>query len=106
MPKKPDELLNEFSKFFLEKNANECYGNSYKDFGKICEILFPEGINVNSKEMFDKTGVFFMIVHKVLRIAKAIKNPQFNFEKPFDNSRDLSIYSSMLAELFLVDKNE
>jgi len=103
---RPDELLKNFSNIFLEKNSDDCYGNSYKDYGKLCLLLFPNGLTLNSKESFDRFGVFSMIVHKVLRLSKALNTGRFNVEKPFDNAKDLAIYSAMLAELLLVKTDE
>lgn len=99
--KSANELLIEFSEFFLSKNAKENYGNSYLEFGKFCQCLFPKGLTLKTESDFNKAGIFFMQIHKMMRLSKAIFGSGNNFEKPFDNAKDLSIYSAMLAELLL-----
>lgn len=99
--KKAGDLLKDFSSFFESKNSDSCYGDSYLFFGDLMDKLFPEGILIKGKDSFNKFGIFSMIVHKMIRTSKVVSNQfKYDFEKPFDNARDLSIYSAMLAEVF------
>jgi hypothetical protein len=90
--KTPDILLQEAAKLFAEKG--EAYGHSYKNFGKVCAILFPDPVELKSENDFNRIGLITMIVHKMLRYTR-----QFNSGGHLDSIKDLQVYGAMLEEL-------
>jgi len=91
-------------KFFLEKSIKimnekkKIYGHSYLTYGKIMNILFPEGIKIESEDDWNTIGVFNMILEKVIRLSNNL------FDKkniPLDSSEDLIVYAAMLCEVLI-----
>ena len=84
--------LNSLIETFKKKTVK--YGNSYKEFGKIAVALFPNGIELNSIEDFNRFGVLNMMISKLARYAA-----NFNEGGHYDSLHDLSVYSTMLNDL-------
>lgn len=91
MNKTVPEILKEKADLFEAKGKE--YGNTYKEYGNVMLALFPEGIKTeNTKEWWNKFGIFNMLVHKLMRIAKT------NFSS-VDSIKDVQVYAAMLEEL-------
>lgn len=98
--KNPKDLLLEFSNIFNLKNGEKGYNNSYKKFGEVCHQLFPKGLNLYSIDDFNKIGIFFMILHKLIRASSCVSSQdKEKLGSSLDSIKDLSIYSSMLYEI-------
>jgi hypothetical protein len=89
------DILERNKETFTEKGKE--YGHSYKDFGKTIMSLFPNGIMLNDEDDVNKFSVFFMMVHKISRIANTGL-------KSTDSMKDLSVYSAILEELCSEEK--
>lgn len=76
---------------YLERNKQ--YGNSYHKFGEIMMALFPNGLELRSKEDFNRYGVIFMMISKINRYT------QHPDKGHLDSAHDLGVYSFMLEEL-------
>lgn len=98
MKKTAGDLLREKAKLFEEKGKQ--YGHSYKTFGEVMAILFPEGLEIRSVEEWNRLGVFQMIIHKVIRSS----NKLFDDQKALDSFQDLQVYGAMMEELLLDGK--
>lgn len=91
---KASEILNSNAQTFEDKGKE--YGHSYKEFGKVAEAIFPDGVmfqgDVSVIKKWNATGIYFMMIHKMMRIAST------GFQS-IDSMKDLSIYSAMLEEV-------
>lgn len=86
------DILKNSARIFEERDA--IYGSSYKQFGSIVDALFPDGIELNTVEDFNRWGVFHMMLSKVNRYANNFKSGGHK-----DSLDDLITYSAMLQEL-------
>ncbi len=84
----------------IYKERNKCYGDNYKRFGSVMELLFPQGIILSHPETFNVFGIFTQIVTKVMRIAENIENGHK------DSLDDLSVYSQMMSELYSIKSKD
>lgn len=97
--KKSYDLLKEFSEFNRIKNDSSNYNDAYIKFGDLCYSILGS-INIDSADKYGKLGIFFMNLHKIIRLGNTMFNDSPSvLEKTFDNARDLSIYAAMFAEL-------
>lgn len=94
---KVGELLKNCAELYQIKGNQ--YGHSYKKFGKIMESLYPDGITIKGEIEFNHYGIFFMLVHKIIREGLMIKSPEANKERLMDSTEDSIVYQAMLAEL-------
>ena len=88
------EALQNLADLYAQRNT--MYGDNYKSFGKMMMSLFPNGINLNSEEAFNKFGVFVQQASKLSRIAQGLGR---DGKVHVDSCDDLSVYSQMLVEL-------
>jgi hypothetical protein len=88
--KRVPEMLHGLAKVYEQRN--EMYGSNYKL--PIMNLLFPNGLELQTEEDFTRYGVFVQIVAKVTRYAV-----QFNKGGHADSLSDLSVYAAMLQEL-------
>jgi len=86
------DILQNSAKIFEDRDA--VYGSSYKQFGSIVDALFPDGIELNTVEDFNRWGVFHMMLSKVNRYANNFKKGGHK-----DSLADLITYAAMLQEL-------
>jgi hypothetical protein len=91
MARNVKDVLVESIRTFEEKGRE--YRHSYLDFGKVILDLFPGGIEIKNIDDANTFGIFFMIVHKIMRISST------GF-KSVDSIEDLIVYSAMLRTLF------
>lgn len=76
---------------FAERNKQ--YGDSYKNFGRLCLALFPQGIGLETESDFNRFGVIFMILSKLSRYSA---NPD---KGHLDSAHDMGVYAFILEEL-------
>lgn len=84
--------LRKAAKTFEQRNA--VYGDSYKSFGKVMMALFPNGLELDTVDEWNRAGVLFMMVSKLMRYAV-----QFEHGGHQDSAHDLCVYSAMLEEM-------
>lgn len=84
------DIFDEAKKLHIAKG--EEYGNTSAMFGNVLLALFPDGINIDCAADANKFGIYFMMIHKMMRIAST------GF-KSKDSVRDLCVYAAMLEEL-------
>ena len=95
-----DQMKNKTALDFLEEMAttyrerNEIYKDNYKQIGKICQLLFPNGVDLKTSKDFNRYFCLVMVIGKLTRYT-------YNFEKGghADSIHDLAVYSAMLMEL-------
>ncbi len=98
-----DYILDEMKEISKKKNSEDHYGDSYKEFGNVMVALYPNGLELNTVDDWNEFGVLQMVIHKLIRLSKVVpldRDSNVLFEKPRDNTIDLSVYGAMLAELF------
>jgi len=86
------ELLRAAAEIYEERN--KLYGDNYKRFGKVMEVLFPNGLTLKTTDDFNRFGVFVQIVSKQTRYAE-----MFSRGGHPDSLDDTSVYAMMLREL-------
>ena len=91
MNRAPD-ILELGAQTYRERNA--VYGDNYLNFGKVMEAIFPEGMQVDGVEDFNRLGVFIQVISKITRYSE-----QLNKGGHYDSALDLCVYAAMLAEL-------
>lgn len=91
-PKNAGDLMQEAMETYQKRNT--LYGNSYHTFGEVMKALFPQGIEPQSVEDWNRLGVLNMIVSKLIRYTA-----NFHDGGHADSARDLGVYSFMLEEL-------
>jgi hypothetical protein len=86
------EILEEAAETFRQRN--QVYGNAFERFGDTMMSLFPAGIHIATREEWNRIGVYFHLVGKVVRYAA-------NFEAGGhqDSAHDAIAYSAMLEYL-------
>lgn len=78
----------------IYEQRNKLYGDNYKRFGPIMALLFPDGIELNGGDDFNRFGVFVQMIAKCTRYAE-----QFSRGGHEDSLDDLAVYTMMLQEL-------
>jgi hypothetical protein len=86
------DMLRDAAKLYEVRNA--FYGDNYKRFGPIMDMLFPNGIELKSSDDFNRFGIFVQVVSKVTRYAE-----MFTRGGHPDSLDDNAVYSMMLQEL-------
>lgn len=79
----------------LAQKKYETYGNTYELEGEIMNLLFPEGLTLNSKEAHSYYGILTWIIGKLCRCAHS-KDPY----AIIDSLRDMAVYSTMAAVVY------
>lgn len=83
----------------IYEQRNQLYGDNYKRFGKIMAILFPNGIDLQNADDFNRFGIFVQVVSKITRYAE-----NFSRGGHDDSLDDNAVYSMMLKELDIAFK--
>lgn len=86
------ELLREAAATYEERNA--LYGDNYKWFGNVMNGMFPDGIDLGSRDDHNRFGILVQIVAKLTRYAN-----NFNSGGHADSLHDIQVYAAMLQEL-------
>ena len=78
----------------IYEQRSKIYGDNYKRFGAIMEILFPNGLTLILMEDHNRLAIFVQLVAKLTRYAE-------NFARGGhkDSLDDIAVYSQMLSEL-------
>lgn len=92
MTKTVPEMLRDAAGIYEERN--KLYGDNYKRFGPVMQLLFPDGLVLKTPEDHNRFGVFVQVVAKVTRYAE-----NFTAGGHPDSLDDLTVYSQMLQEL-------
>lgn len=87
----PDELL---KKAEIYKERNKIYGDNYKRFGPIMQLLFPNGIELKTKDDLNRFGILVQVVAKVTRYCQNFEDGGHD-----DSLDDAAVYAMMLKEL-------
>jgi hypothetical protein len=87
----PDQLR---AKADLYAERNKLYGDNYKRFGAVMQLLFPKGVTLESVDDHNRFGIFVQIVAKVTRYAQNFEDGGHD-----DSLDDNAVYSMMLKEL-------
>lgn len=86
------DMLRESAKTYEVRNR--LYGDNYKNFGKTMTALFPNGLMLSTPDDWNRIGILVQAVSKLSRFTK-------NFNDGHDDSLlDLSVYATMLRELY------
>ena len=91
--------LVELSQLFEEKNAQ--YGDAYKRFGAIMQVMYPEGRTFNNVNEWNQLGCLFNIVANLNRHATNKQSTPAEHVKASENLDDLAVYTMMLEELVM-----
>ena len=76
------------------EERNKLYGDNYKKFGHVMQVVFPQGIPCSSVEDFNRLGIFIQCLSKLMRYAENMDKGGHQ-----DSAHDLSVYAAMLEEL-------
>ena len=93
------DILKKNTKIVEEKGKQ--YGNTYHLFGTVMDALFPNGITILGIKEQERFGVFFMLVHKLIRISKKLFD-----NVSLDSLTDLSNYAAMLEKIIIEQRNK
>ena len=75
---------------------DKAYGKAYQKFGELCDVIFPDGLNLKGRDDFILFGIYMQWLEKCLRVSNIVfKDGQKNFESVEDSCDDLSILSQM-----------
>ena len=86
------EVLRSGAITFEERNA--LYGDNYKRFGAVMREIFPHGLpEMETAEDWNRFGVWFMVLNKVIRYAQQMPAGHL------DSAHDAMVYAAMLEEL-------
>lgn len=85
------KTLSDSAKIFEERNAE--YKDNYLQVGKVMQILFPEGLPLNSEHDHNVYHLFSLAVVKLTRFANNYK------EGHSDSLRDMINYLAMVDAL-------
>jgi hypothetical protein len=86
------EILRSNAKTYEERN--KLYGDNYKKFGQVVEVLFPEGLPCISADDHNRYGILVQCLSKLMRYAENLERGGHK-----DSAHDLSVYAAMLEEL-------
>ena len=76
------------------EQRNKLYGDNYKRWGVIFNLLFPNGVKISSTEDANRLGVFVQCLSKMTRYAEGFETGGHQ-----DSAHDLCVYAAMLEEL-------
>lgn len=86
------EMLQESANIY--KQRAEVYGDNYKQFGNVMTALFPAGLELKSKDDWNRLGVF---IQKISKVTRYVNN--WNSGGHDDSLMDDAVYTTMLREL-------
>lgn len=76
---------------YLERN--KVYGDNYKHFGELMEVLYPKGFAASNDRDWNRLGIIVMIAAKLSRYV----NDPYNGHP--DSIHDMGVYCFMLEEI-------
>jgi len=86
------ELLRDAAE--IHEQRNKVYGTNYKKFGGVMVSLLPNGIDLKTKDDFNRFGALVAIISKIGRYVQ-----NFSAGGHPDSLDDISVYAMMLREL-------
>ncbi len=92
-----DKILLSMAETFRERN--KIYGDNYKSVGEVMMALFPDGIELSSKDQFNKWHLFELMVVKLTRFA----NTNLSHK---DSIHDAAVYAAMVESLMPEERKE
>ncbi len=84
--------LEDGAKTYFERN--KIYGESYKQKGKIMEILFPDGLTLKTADEFNRYSMMGAVIGKMIRYSS-----QFKEGGHYDSAHDAMVYAALLNEV-------
>ncbi len=91
-PKTVPEMLEESAETFRQRA--EIYGDNYKQFGEVMAVLFPNGVEIKTKDNWNRLGVF---IQKISKLTRYVNN--WDHGGHDDSLLDDAVYTTMLREL-------
>ena len=82
------DILEEAAQTFREKNA--VYGDNWRLVGRVMRGLFPNGLEIQSAEDWERLHILLLLVVKMTRYTVNFKNGHI------DSIRDATVYGAML----------
>jgi len=92
-----DEILISMAETFRERN--KVYGDNYKSVGAVMVALFPDGVNLSTKEQFNTWHLFELMIVKLTRFANTGMTHK-------DSIHDAAVYAAMVESLMEVIKGD
>lgn len=90
------EILQNMANTFKERNL--IYGDNYKTVGNVMIALFPDGVNLKTKDDFNLWHLLELMIVKLTRFA----NSELKHK---DSIHDAAVYAAMVESL-MKDENE
>lgn len=88
-------MLEELKKAIkVQEEREKVYGQNYVVHGDVMLALFPDGVNLKTKEEHRRFGVLTQIVGKLTRYANQFSNGGHR-----DSAKDMIVYSALLEKL-------
>lgn len=78
----------------IYRERNKTYGDNYKIHGKVLDVMFPEGVALDTVDDHNRFAVFSLLVCKLTRYANMWKRGGH-----VDSLDDITVYSQILQEL-------
>lgn len=91
VPRAPD-LLDKMAATFRERNA--VYKDNWITCGQVFQILFPDGVKIETQAQHEMFGILYQIVGKLTRFAGSGCTHA-------DSIHDLAVYSAIAEHLLL-----
>lgn len=88
--KNASEILLDMAETFRERN--KIYGDNYKRVGEVMVALFPNGVELKTKEDFNTWHLFELMIVKLTRFA----NSELTH---VDSIHDCAVYAAMVQSL-------
>ena len=86
------EILHEAATTFQLRN--NLYGDNYKQFGHIMQVLFPDGLPCRTPDDYNRLGLLVQCISKLTRYAANMREGGHQ-----DSAHDLCVYAAMLEEM-------
>lgn len=86
------DLLQESAEVYRQRNL--LYKDNYKKFGRVMHALFPDGLTINSPDLWNRLGLLVQQISKQTRYCENFLSGGHD-----DSLCDLSVYSAMLREV-------
>ena len=96
-PPTADALLRKGAATYADRNKT--YGGNYKRFGPIMAEMFPDGLTIKTSQDWGRMLLLVQMISKLTRFCNSGLQHA-------DSVHDLMVYSAMLEELLLTDKEK
>ncbi len=93
----PKDILRKAALTFEQRNA--LYGDNHMRFGRVMQVLFPDGVPCRSADDFTRLGLLVQCVSKLTRYTA-----NFNHGGHQDSAHDLCVYAAMLESVTVKDE--